>query len=622
MVSIVLYVGFAAAVSLIQGARPLLGPDHLSYIQLADSIMASCTSADYWRETDSNRSFGVLLSYLHPWTGSHILSMKIVLAVFTVLYLLSAELFFGLFSRTRWQAVLFALVSCFAVSFGVSSWGITDSTALLPRTLVAPVIMVSMWVWIRYYDRPLKYLVFPLLILASLLHLSTFYLAGVLAILEVWDFVALRGMRVDGRAFAFAGGLVLAVVLQFALESFAISSQIIGIQIPYLFRSIGIDIPNARARDASTCSRDAAQSSLEAASHAGSEPAPARLGQAGDSKSWDGIAGAKAASGVAEGGRPPEASGEETPSTAVAAADRAGRTLAVRNAKEAWAVELGLRPWRNMPLPMVNVANAVASSALILLLAMGGLITEARAGFSRVDRFMAAMLVVVPVFAFLPQTVLWGLRSVMSIYPATIEEMRAINLVMIPALYFVMRLFMRALEGGRPHRRLRATVIVFAVLALPLFMKAIPLSARERVLTAMTDLRVVDQSRPSSIVNARSALGLSTGISLYYSTQRVREWLQANTPSQARILTDRDDMILLRDKVVVGPRQTVVKAFDATLEGTQFFLQLTSAMEAKDTVRLRELAKACSADFVVVPWRADRALYVDDDFSVIAFRNE
>jgi hypothetical protein len=73
---------------------------------------------------------------------------------------------------------------------------------------------------------------------------------------------------------------------------------------------------------------------------------------------------------------------------------------------------------------------------------------------------------------------------------------------------------------------------------------------------------------------------------------------------------------------VVGPRQTVVKAFDATLEKTQFFLQLTRAMEARDTVRLRELARACTADFVVVPWRADGALYVDDEFSVISFRNE
>jgi hypothetical protein len=275
-----------------------------------------------------------------------------------------------------------------------------------------------------------------------------------------------------------------------------------------------------------------------------------------------------------------------------------------------------------MPLPMVNVANALSSSALILMLAMGGLLREARAGFSRVDRFMAAMLVVVPLFALFPQTVLWVLRSFTSVYPATIEEVRAINLVVIPALYFVMRLFRRVLEGEGPHQRLKATAIVSAVIALPLFMKATPLWARERVLMVMTELRIVDQGRPSSVVNARSALGLSTSTSLYYSTQRVRAWLQANTPSRARILTDRDDMILLRDRVVVGPRQTIVTAFDATAEQMQQFLQLARAMEARDMARLRELARARAADFVVVPWRAEGALYVDDDFSVISVRND
>jgi hypothetical protein len=236
-------------------------------------------------------------------------------------------------------------------------------------------------------------------------------------------------------------------VLQFALESFAISNQIIGIQVPYLFGSVGIDIPYAEARDASTCSTDEPQSSSTGPGHAGSEPAAAPLSQAGDSKSRNAMAGAKAASAFAEGGRAPEALAQEAPSRPIAAADRPGRALAVHDAKEAWAVELSLRPWRNMPFPMVNVANAVLPSALILMLATAGVMREARAGFSRVDRFMAAMLVVVPLFAFLPQTILWGIRSFMSIYPATIEEVRAINLVIVPALYFGMRLFMRVLQG-------------------------------------------------------------------------------------------------------------------------------------------------------------------------------
>src|SRR5689334_3603732 len=139
--SLALYALFAVAVFVAQGAQPLLGPDHLTYFQIADSLIAACPAGDYWRESDSVRNFAILLAYLHPMTGSHVLSMKLVLVVNTVLFLLAAELFFGLFARERWQAVLFAMTSAFAVSFGVASWGVTDSTALLPRTLVAPLLM-------------------------------------------------------------------------------------------------------------------------------------------------------------------------------------------------------------------------------------------------------------------------------------------------------------------------------------------------------------------------------------------------------------------------------------------------------------------------------------------------
>src|SRR5581483_325370 len=98
------------------GHQPLLGPDHVTYFELADSIMDAHPAGDYWRESNSVRSFAVLLAYLHPWTGSHLLSMKVILAFVTVAYLFSAELFFGLFAAQRWQRVLFALVSAFAVS--------------------------------------------------------------------------------------------------------------------------------------------------------------------------------------------------------------------------------------------------------------------------------------------------------------------------------------------------------------------------------------------------------------------------------------------------------------------------------------------------------------------------
>jgi hypothetical protein len=68
-----------------------------------------------------------------------------------------------------------------------------------------------------------------------------------------------------------------------------------------------------------------------------------------------------------------------------------GAAVPPATAEEAWKIELTLRPWRNMPLPMVNLANMLSSSALILLLAGAGLITAWRAGPTSHDRMMVCL---------------------------------------------------------------------------------------------------------------------------------------------------------------------------------------------------------------------------------------
>jgi len=545
--SLLLYAIFAAIVFIVQGRQPQLGPDHVTYFQLADSIIDARPDGDYWRESNSVRFFGVLLAYLHAWTGSHVLSAKIVLAVTTVLYLLSAELLFGLFTSARWQAVLFAILSGFAVSFGISSWGVTDSTALLPRTLILPIVMVSIWFWLRFTDRPVKYLVFSFLMIGSLIHLSTFYVAGILALLEVWDFVVIRKRRIDRRVPAFLGGLVLAAGLLFVFESLGISVGVFYGLIPKLF----------------TETRFAARS-------------------------------------------------YQTIEQSVAA-----------TAQDAWAMELGLRPWRNMPLGMANVANLLSSSAVVLLLAFYGVVRAHAAGFKPVDRFMAAMLIAVPVFAFVPQTVLWALRSFNRIYPATIEEVRAIGFIMIPALYFVLRLFQLILAEGGRYRRLEAAAVVVATIALPLTMKALPNGAREGILSLMTTLHVVDPSSASSVINARSALGITYSTPFYYSTEGVIRWIRDNTAPGIRILTDRDELILLRDREIVGPRQVaaVPRKFGVELPAmTQMVFRTMETMRSRDTQRVERLAESYGADFFVVAWQVENALYRDNYFSVVRVR--
>ena len=562
--SLVLYAVFAAIVFLVQGSQPVLGPDHITYFQLADSIIDAHPAGDYWREANSVRSFGVLLAYLHSWTASHILSMKLMLAGCTVLYLLSAELLFGLFTKERWQSVLFALVSGFAVSFGVASWGVTDSAALLPRTLVAPLIVLSIWFWLRFYDRLVKYLVFSFLVAGSVVHLSTFYVAGILCLLELWDFVAIRKLRVDVRIPAFLFGTVLAALLLYVFESLGISVKILGIHLPQLVADVGF--PTLAARIASATA---------------SAPTQVFLVTGG------------VGHGAAQG---------------------------ALSASEAWAIELSLRPWRNMPLGLANVANMLSSCAVVLLLAFYGLAKARKAGFTSTDRVMAAMFVAIPVFALLPQTVLWVLRSFTDVYPVTIEEIRAVGFIMIPALYFILRLLQQILRSGGPYRTHMAAAVIVAALTLPIFMKSLGLGAREHILSAMIAVGAVDSTNAASIANARSALGIATAAPLYYSTRGTIRWLQKNTPSQARILTDRDDLILLKDHQIIGSRQATAVKFRATDEDAQAFFQATQAIKSRDTARVASVAMAYGAEFFIVPWRVEGAAYVDEFFSVVPVR--
>lgn len=590
LASALTYAAFAAAVFWLQGSRPGLGSDHLTYIQVADAILASCPDGDFWRETNSIRFFSVLLAYLHGETGSHVLSMKLVLAALTVPFLYASERFFSLFTPHRWQAVLFALVSAFAVSFGFGSWGVTDSTALLPRTLVAPLVMFAFWVWLRFDGRPARYIAFVILALGVPLHLSVFYAMGVLGIAEIVDWFAFRRVRFDRLLTAFAGGVIAAIALVVAFEAAGLASRSIGVMLPELLRAAGVPVGGFGWGEKAGCRRAERATALAAPAAPVVTAAPAVT--AAPSKA---VAPAAPVDPFSESAR-----------------------AAPATAREAWAAELSLRPWRNMPLPLVNVANALSSSALILLLAAAGIAARARRGFTRDDQAMLSVFAAVPIFAFGPPSLLWLLRSFTGIYPISIEEVRAVGLVMVPALYFGFRLFEAACESRRRGAGLRAAAVVVAMLALPLAMKNLPSWTREAILSGMTALRVVDPADASRVTNARAALGLLEDEKpLYYATRGVRDWLERETPPDSRVLTERDDLVLVRGRKIIGPRQVTATIFKPTQAEADAYLETTRAMRSRSIDRVLEVARRHCADFAVVPWRVEGAAYADDYFSAI-----
>ena len=222
LVSAIIYCAFAAVVFLAHGNAPDISVDHITYLKSANEIIEQNPDGFYARNLTSITSYAALLAYLHEWTGSHILSLKLILAVLTVFHLLSTEVFFRLLTQEQWKAVLFSLLAAFFVSFGAPVWGVTDFAASLNRTIVIPFMILIVCGFVAWHDRPWKYLAYPLLVALSVLHLSVYYLILTLLVYEAWDFAVERKLRIDRRLIWFAASLVLAFVLQQAMEAIGI----------------------------------------------------------------------------------------------------------------------------------------------------------------------------------------------------------------------------------------------------------------------------------------------------------------------------------------------------------------------------------------------------------------
>jgi hypothetical protein len=103
----------------------------------------------------------------------------------------------------------------------------------------------------------------------------------------------------------------------------------------------------------------------------------------------------------------------------------------------------------------------------------------------------------------------------------------------------------------------------------------------------------------------------------------VIRWVRENAPKGSRILTDRDEFIVLYGHEIVGPRQVaaVPNRYGIELPAmTQVFFQTMEAVQSRDTARVADVARSYAADYFVVPWPVEGALYRDRFFSLVATR--
>lgn len=582
--SLLIYTAFSALVFVVMGMTPQLGFDHISYMRVAEEIMGKRPNGDYFGEINSVRSFSVLLAYFYHFTGSHLLSMKIILAVTTVFWGLGSELYISQFAGSKKQAVLFSLLSMFSISFGVASWGATDYTALMPRTLVVPSFFLCLWFFLHFYESGWRYAVIPVFVLLSVIHLSAFYLLGTLFIFEIFDFLFLRGRRLDRRCWCFPAWSVVSFILLLQLQavgwSIGATSYLLSM-LPIGKNSFSF-VTNVQTRESQqrTSAHDFSASL-------------ARLEEA-------------------------EVKGDNKDSVAK---PEAWKQFGTYTPRQAWEFELSTRAWRNMPLPLVNIANIFSSFALIFLLSLAGVWVARETGWRTLDGVMLGLSGSVVIMALGPQTMLWILRTFTDVRPFNIEEIRTFSFIMFPCLYFVHRLYTSPASIRRPVARFGSTAIVGSFLILPMSMRALTVPVRENLLKIMITTKMVDETNPSRISNARSALGLVQITPLYYTTRGIEGWLRVHAIPGSLILTDRDDILSLEFYYIGSQQEVLLQGFgDARAEAIKnVHLRLANAFQRQDLSAVLELARSVEADYVVIPWCPEvPTLYTDKNFSLIA----
>jgi len=527
-----LYALVAAAVFFVHGPEPALMSDHLAYMKQVDDIVRAHPDGQYWSSVSQVHSYAVVIAYLNKLTMSSILSMKLLLAGMTVLSLLAFELLMTLATTTKWKAVLFTLLSAPFVTFGASFWGYTDFAAAVQRTAMIPFAVVIVWFWLAQGRSPLRFVVFPVLVAVSVVHLSAYYVAAVLGVLELWNWGAYRRFRADLELLWFASSLLAAQLVRLATEA-------IGLAFRESLR--GLVFPTGTPLDPVT----------------------------------------------------------------------------------AWQIELLAFPWRNMPLPLTTLATIALSYGLIFMVALAGIVRARRGGLNELDRSMLALAGATVAFAYGPQTLLWIARQFTSVYPLSLEETRAVNLIMIPSMYFAYRLFDFCWsDQGRARSSAAAAAILALILLQPLnVLRAAPSYWKEGMLNLALDRALIRKDDSLRLLYAHQALRLpDQGPRFYYSALGVLAWLRDNACPHTRVISTLNELILA-DVETVGPFNGLLNKAVAAPERKLWADSVVEVNRAVATGNLKEVERVgqrYGAVLAVVPWSSPGAVYSDQFYSIVS----
>lgn len=616
---LLVYATFALVVYVLHGHEPTLSIDHISYFRLADEIRKEFPGGDYYRTINSVRLYSVVLAYLFDYTGSHVASLKLVLAVVTVASLAAFQVFMGLVTDRLGERVLFAVLSGLFVSFGASVWGMTDFAASLNRTLVIPFVILLVWFFFRSFGSPWRFAIFPALTLLSAIHLSALHVVLVFLAFEALDFAVRRRFRPTRDLAHLAVAGVASIGVQLALE---VSGTGTANFVQYTLRVAVPKVPSVPPAE-TVASRGGAP--VEMTPGAGAPmPDIARDPREKRAEARPKRPPSTAPSGPARkpGSPVPPVPSEPVEPEAPPTVFDIPVAPDLLSIKGAWDIELFAFPWRNMPPSLATIATIASSFGVILLLAvMGAVLARRRRDHAPFDRPMLLFAGGVMLAAYGLQTFLWATRGWLPIFPVNFEEIRAVNMLMFPAIYFVFRLYRLAPPvGPLAAVHVRALVVAAFVLQPILLVRALPASWREGILEAAIERGAIKRTDFPRVFYARHFLGLATeGRRFYYSSLGAIRWLDRNVAPDEVVLTNVDDFIVLKCKTTGTFLNVVSMQVSDRQRGhwVQALDTVDKVMATRDTATVRQFAKKMGANYAVVTWPVAGAVYRDQYYSIL-----
>lgn len=189
------------------GAR--LSDDQINYVAIAERILDPAAPVVSWVPY---RTFSFLLAGLFGLTGDHILSLKVIFAAVSFLYLIGMARFLGIFLKNKpavWAATVISMTPGYTL--GMTFWGFGQFELILARTVF---MALAPWVLWLFWDPAPRRRALSLILcaLGTILSMEAMLLLAIMGLCMVLQFMLDKKVRAQAAGVLGWGMAVAALI--------------------------------------------------------------------------------------------------------------------------------------------------------------------------------------------------------------------------------------------------------------------------------------------------------------------------------------------------------------------------------------------------------------------------